>query len=100
MTPATNTCRCDDERVVAYRDEDGDWACTLCGRHLGRRPAALLNAQARASSVTRTPSSPVPQPALRAKGGPPRRRGVPTPQRRRRGSPSARRARLVPATRA
>jgi hypothetical protein len=25
-------CGCADDDVIAYRDDDGDWTCTSCGR--------------------------------------------------------------------
>jgi hypothetical protein len=64
VIPAPNTCRCAHDRVVADRDDEGDWTCTLCGRRLGRRASALLNLQTRRLAVADILS--VHQPALRA----------------------------------
>jgi hypothetical protein len=33
-------CRCSARDVMAFRDEDGDWTCSSCGRLL--RPAEAL----------------------------------------------------------
>ena len=33
-------CGCAADEVIAYRDDDGDWTCTSCGRRLGARSPA------------------------------------------------------------
>lgn len=53
-------CGCADDDVIAYRDDDGDWTCTSCGRRLAARATDRQDAQRRPQrlSVQRTRRAP------------------------------------------
>jgi hypothetical protein len=55
-------CRCADDNVIAYRDDDGDWTCTRCGRRLGARATDRQDAPQRAYRIRAMFDSHLPAP--------------------------------------
>ena len=47
-------CGCADDDVIAYRDDDGDWTCTSCGRRIRARATDREDAPQRPDRIRAT----------------------------------------------